>query len=173
MKNTLQFKSTVSVFLTYLIFRTAPFVAAVYYFFTWQLALLTGLILLLIILIHSARTNHNFSISNQSLTVLPSIPLVQKPQSFDFASIQGIEIKYAREKDNHQWLTIYRKEAPNTLRFRCDWLHLQDPPDEDEDDHGHPEHELFELLEDEDFYAGSLQQLRDELRNRGLRVKEV
>jgi hypothetical protein len=172
-ENTLQFQSTVSVFLTYLILRVTPFVAIVYYFFTWQLALLIALVLLVIIIIHSARANHNFTINHQSLNIRPSIFFGQKSHSFDYTSIKTIEIKYAREKDNHQWLAIHFKETSKILRFRCDWLHMQDPPDEDEDDHGHPEHELFELLEDEDFYAGSLQQLSQELRNRGVQIQEI
>lgn len=173
MEDTLQFKSTVSVFLTYLILKAAPLVAVVYYFFNWQLALLSALILLLIILIHSAHTNHNFRINKQSLSISPSIFVGQKSHTFDYTSIQFIQIKYAKEKDQHQWLAIHLKENKELLRFRCDWLHMQDPPDEDEDDHGQPEHELFELLENEDFYEGSLQQLSNELRNRGLRVEEI
>jgi len=172
-ENTLQFKSTVSVFLTYLILKAAPFVAIVYYFFTWQLALLSALIVLLLILIHSAHTNHNFSINNHHLTIYPSIPVGQKTQTFDYKSIQSIEIKYAQEKDDHQWLMIRLKKTKKLLCFRCDWLHMQDPPNEEEDDHEHPEHELFELLEGEDFYNGSLQQLSNELRNRGVQVQEI
>ncbi|MBL4649924.1 MAG: hypothetical protein JKY03_09340 [Aureispira sp.] len=173
MENTLQFKSTVSVFLTYLILKAAPFVAIVYYFFTWQLALLSALVLLGIILIHSAYTNHNFSLNKHSLTISPSIAFGQKTHSFDYQSIQSIEIKYAQEKDDHQWLMIRLKKTKKLLCFRCDWLHMQDPPNEEEDDHEHPEHELFELLEGEDFYNGSLQQLSNELRNRGVQVQEI
>jgi hypothetical protein len=172
-ENTLQFKSTVSVFLTYLILKVAPFVAVIYYFFTWQLALLTALVLLGIILIHSAYTNHNFSLNKHSLVISPSIPFGQKTYNFDYQSIQSIEIKYAQEKDDHQWLTIHLKKTKKLLCFRCDWLHMQDPPEEDEDDHEHPEHELFELLEGEDFYDGSLQHLSNELRNRGVQVQEI
>ena len=173
MENNLQFQSTVSVFLTYLILKAAPLVAVVYYFFTWQLALLSALLLLLVILIHSACTNHDFSLSEHHLIISPSIPLGQKNQQFDYSSIQSIEIKYAKEKDSHQWLNIHLKKTKKHLQFRCDWLHLQDPPDEDEDDHGHPEHELFELLEGEDFYKGSLQQLSTELRKKGLSIQEI
>jgi hypothetical protein len=172
-ENTLQFQSTVSVFLTYLILKAAPFVAVVYYFFTWQLALLSALVLVGIILIHSAYTNHNFSLNKHSLTISPSIAFGQKMHRFDYSSIQSIEIKYAQEKDQHQWLTVHLKETQKLLRFRCDWLHIQDPPEEDEDDHEHPEHELFELLENEDFYNGSFQQLSNELRNRGVQVQEI
>lgn len=173
MQKSLHFQSTVSVSLTYLILRTAPLVAVVYYFFTWQLALLTAFLLLLIILIHSTYTNHNFSINEDTLTISPSITFGQKTHSFDFSSIQFIEIKYAQEKDQRQWLKIHFNKRKTHLQFRCDWLHMQDPPDEDEDDHGHPEHELFELLEGEDFYNGSLEQLSHELRNRGLQVQEI
>lgn len=173
MKNTLQFNSTISVFLTYLIIRGAPLVAVIYYFFTWQWAVVTGLILLIAILIHSAYTNHNFSLSNQKLTISPSISLGQKTHTFDYTSIRFIQIKYAKERENIQWLTIHLNNAPKPIRFRCDWLHVQDPPDEDEEDHGHPEHELFELLEDEDFYEGSLQQLSNELRKKGINVQEI
>jgi len=107
------------------------------------------------------------------LSIFPSIPIGQKSHTFDYTSIQFIEIKYAKEKDSRQWLSIYLKKTKKPLHFRCDWLHMQDPPDEDEDDHGQPEHELFELLEDEDFYEGSLQQLSVELNNRGLQVQEI
>lgn len=173
MKNTLQFNSTISVFLTYLILRVAPLVAVVYYFFTWQWAIIVGLILLIAILIHSAYTNHNFSLDNKRLQISPSIPLGQKVHTFDYTSIKFIQIKYAKERENVQWLAVHLKNASKPIRFRCDWLHVQDPPDEDEDDHGQLEHELFELLEDEDFYDGSLQQLSDELRKRGLNIQEV
>lgn len=173
MENTLHFKSTVSVFLTYLILKAAPLVAVVYYFFTWQLAVLSAFVLIIIILIHSTSTNHNFSINKHSLTISPSISWGQKSHTFEYTSIQYLEIKYAKEKDNKQWLAIQPKKNKALLHFRCDWLHTQDPPDEDEDDHGHPEHELFELLEDEDFYEGSLQQLCAELRHRGVKVQEI
>lgn len=173
MEKSLQFQSTVSVFLTYLILKTAPLVAVVYYFFTWQLALLSAVILLLIILAHSAYTNHNFSLHKDNLRISPSIPVGQQTYHFDYTSIQGIEIKYAKEKDSRQWLTVYLKKNKKLFRFRCDWLHLQDPPDEHEDDHGQLEHELFELLEDEDFYDGSLQHLSHELQNRGIPVREI
>lgn len=173
MENTLQFQSTVSVFLTYLILKTAPLVAVVYYFFTWQLALLSAVILLLIILAHSTYTNHNFNLHKDGLSIAPSIPIGQQTHSFDYTSIQSIEIKYAKEKDSRQWLVVYLKKNKKLFRFRCDWLHLQDPPDEDEDDHGQLEHELFELLEDEDFYKGSLQHLSNELQNKGIQVREI
>ncbi|WP_052597965.1 hypothetical protein [Aureispira sp. CCB-QB1] len=172
-QHTLQFQSTVSVFLTYLILKAAPAVAVVYYFFTWQLAILSAVLLLAIILAHSAYTNHNFQISKHDIQISPSISITQQVQTFDYKSIEYIEIKYSQEKDNKQWLAIQLKNNSKIHRFRCDWLHMQDPPDEDEDDHGHPEHELFELLEDEDFYEGSLQQLSTELRNRGVEVREV
>jgi hypothetical protein len=167
----LHFQSTVSVFLTYLILKAAPLVAVVYYFSTWQWALLSAFILLLIILIHSAYNNHNFSINDDSLTISPSMPFGQKTHCFEFSSIKSIEIKYAQEKDQQQWLRIHFKKTKKLLHFPCNWLHMQDPPDED--DHEHPEHELFELLEDEDFYDGSLQQLSHELRNRGVQVQEI
>jgi hypothetical protein len=153
--------------------KAAPLVAVVYYFFTWQLALLCAVILVLMILIHSAFTNHNFSLDKQCLSISPSIPLGQKKHTFDYTSIQSIQIKYAQEKNQHQSLSIHLKKTKKLLHFRCDWLHTQDPPDEDEDDHGHPEHELFELLEEEDFYEGSLQHLCNELRKRGVKVQEI
>ncbi|CAA6808637.1 MAG: Unknown protein [uncultured Aureispira sp.] len=122
---------------------------------------------------HSAYTNHNFSLNEHRLTISPSIFLGQRTQHFEYTSIQSIEIKYAQEKDQRQWLCIHLKNTKQQQLFRCDWLHMQDPPDEDEDDHGHPEHELFELLEGEDFYKGSLQQLSHELSSRGVQIQEI
>ena len=62
-----------------------------------------------------------------------------------------------------QWLQIQTKDT--VICFRCDWLHRQDPPEDEDDHHEQPEGELFELLEDEDFYKGSIEQLLDLLRN--------
>ncbi|BDS14803.1 hypothetical protein [Aureispira anguillae] len=176
MQKTLHFQSTVSVFLIYLILKAAPLVAVVYYFSDWSIATPVAIVLLLTILIYSALTNHDFSIEHQQLTIVPSIFFWKKAIYVPYATIEQIEIKYAHERDNRQWLTIFSNDKTGQLqakKYRCDWLHMQDPPDEDDDDHGHPEHELFELLENEDFYQGSLEQLAHELTIKGVTIKTV
>lgn len=176
MQKTLHFQSTISVFLLYLILKFAPITAVVYYFGNAYMALITGFILLLIILIYSGLTNHHFSLHATNLDVIPSLFFWKNKQSISYQEIQDIEIKYSTTEDNVQWVLI-RSQSPTgvirTQKYRCDWLHRQDPPELEEEAHDHPEHELFELLEDEDFYDGSLEQLCHELKAKGLPVREV
>jgi len=169
------FKSTVSVYLTYLIFKAAPLVAVVYYFSDWNWAALTAVLLLIIILIYSGLTNHHFELSDRSLITHPILLFWKKRTEFPLDSIKNIQIKYAVEKDSRQWLIVTTNQASKALKFRCDWLHLPDPDEEDDHDHEHgpDSHELFELLEDEDFYQGSLQHLADNLKKAGIAVQEV
>lgn len=171
----LTFKSAVSVYLTYLFFKAAPLVAVVYYFTNWYWAILAAIILLIVILIYSGHTNHHFEVNNHKLLVHPILSFWKKQTEFPFDSITTVQIKYAVEKDNRQWLVITTNKTTTPLKYRCDWLHLPDLEDDDEHDHEHgPEsHELFELLEDEDFYSGSLQHLADSLKKVGIVVQEV
>ena len=177
MQQPLTFQSAISVFLTYLVLKTAPLSALVYYFHSWEAALIVQLFLFIIILIYSGFNNHHFSLEEKQLIVYPALFFWQAKQAIPYTNIVAVEIKYASEKNNQQWLLVYFKKSPIKglpTKFRCNWLHMQDPPEiEDDHDHGHPEHELFELLEDEDFYDGSLEQLADELRKKGLKVKAV
>lgn len=85
-----------------------------------------------------------------------------------YSKIHSIEIKYAVEKDNRQWLHIHFHDEDGYEKFkkyRCDWLQTQDPPD-GEESQDVPDNELFEILKDEDFYDASLNQLADELEGR-------
>lgn len=177
MQKTQHFQSAVSVFLIYLVFKAAPITAVVYYFFDWQWALFSAVLLLSIIFVYSGLTNHHFSLGSEQLTIRPSLFFWKKPLSIPYQDIGSIEIKFSGEKDNRQWLKITSTNAGKTAlkmkQYRCDWLHMQDPPDDEDDDHGHPEHELFELLEEEDFYEGSLEQLSNELQTKGLSVTQL
>lgn len=175
MQQTLKFQSTVSVFLVYLVLKAAPISAVVYYFYNWQASLLTAVLTLVIILIYAGRSNHDFSLSSTELIIQPSIFIWRPTQYIPYVNIQGIEVKYSAGRDNRQWLLVHYEDRQNnriSKKYRCDWLHMQDPPD-DEEHHDEPEHELFELLEDEDFYNGSLEHLSNELRDRGLRIKDM
>ena len=173
MHTTLKFQSITSVFLTYLILKSAPIPAVVYYFFGWQASALSAVFLLLIILLYSGSTNHHFTLARDFISIHPSLFFWKADISIAYANIQSVEIKFAAPKDNRQWLLLHYKDATGRLlsqKYRCDWLHTQEPEGE-EDDHEHPEGELFELLEDEDFYDGSLEQLMAELRNREILVE--
>lgn len=169
------FQSTVSVFLTYLILKAAPITAVVYYFFDWQFALASAFVLLGVILCYSGFSNHHFSLDKAQLNIHPSLFFWQKTIRIPYKTILSIEIKYSSEKDGRQWLNITTNDSTSTQenKYRCDWLHMQDPPDEDEKGHGHPEHELFELLENEDFYEGSLEQLSHLLQQRGIKITSL
>ena len=176
MSTLLTFKSTVSVYLTYLIFKAAPIVAVVYYFTNWYWAIPTSIALLVIILIYSGTNNHHFDLTPNSLVVHPILSFWKKPVKFQLEEIQTLSIKYAAEKDSRQWLEVTQKTTSTTQKFRCDWLHLPDPEEDDDHhdhDHGSSSHELFELLEDEDFYNGSLQHLADSLKTAGITVQEL
>lgn len=166
--STKTFQSTTSVFLTYLIFKAAPIVALVYYFSCWEYAFLSAIVLFVAIITYSDRTNHNFRLEEERFVVLPSLFFWKKEFGIAYKEIKSIRIKYAQEKDSRQWLEIEALGKQN-YRYRCDWLHTQDPPDE-EDDHELPEGELFEILKDEDFYKGSLNELEDMLRTKGVLV---
>lgn len=174
MSATLKFTSTVSVFLTYLILKAAPISAVVYYFSNWQYALLSGIVLLIVILLYSGLTNNHFSLTPTHLIVHPSLFFWKKDLEIPYSEIHSIQIKYAVSKDNRQWLAIRKTAREKPQIYRCDWLHQQDPPEEDEDDHEHgsASHELFQLLEDEDFYDGSLEHLANVLRSQSVLVTE-
>lgn len=165
------FQSSTSVFLTYLIFKASPVVALVYYFFNWPLALLSAVLFLASILIYSGKNNHHFTVDSERLIIHQSLFFWIKDAGISYKEIKSIEIKYANEKDNRQWLLIDALGKKKYI-YRCDWIHTQDPPEDEDDHHQLPEGELFELLENEDFYKGSLNELADVLREKKLDVKE-
>ncbi len=155
----LPFKSAAAVFVSYLFIRAAPLTALIYYFSNAYYAFFSACLLGSLILLYALKYNHHFLISQKQL-VVSSIGLIgQKKWYFDYDKITAVSYKLADDKDNRQWLCIETKT--NRQLFRCDWLHRQDPPETEDDQHQHPEGELFELLENEDFYKGSIEQLLD------------
>ena len=173
-----KFNSSSGVFLIYLILKTAPLVAVVFYFYNWEMSLLTAFVLSAAILLYSGSTNHNFVLSENNLSVKPVLFFWHRERSILYSEIENAEIKFSVGKDNRQWILIHYKDSvkvKTSQKFRCDWLHRQDAEDDEDDDHDHDHsgNELFEMLEDEDFYEGSLEHLRDELKKNNLTVKEI
>lgn len=158
--HTLLFAADVQVLSWYNWARVLPVLALVYVCTNiwWMLgaALLIGLVWTYWIW----KNNHRFILSEYHLHIerpfwghksLDRIPLQQ---------LDRVHIRLAQGWDQRQWLDLYQTDGTH-MRWRCDALHEQDPPDADDHHHAHdmPEHELFALLEEEDFYWGSLQHL--------------
>lgn len=172
-KQTLEFRSNTGIFLWYAIAKWLPLVAVVYYFSTLLVTLITAALLLAFVLLYSGLTNHWFSLEQDTLLIHPVLLFWKPIQRFPLTKIDQIQIKGFHEQDRRQWLSILTQNSQTPVKFRCDWLHLQDPPEEEEHahEHEHPEHELFELLEEEDFYEGSLQHLAQELSKQNISVQ--
>jgi hypothetical protein len=171
-----KFNSSSAVFLTYLIIKTAPLVAVVFYFYNWEMSLVSALILSVIILIYSGSTNHNFTLRENNISVKPVLFFWRRELSILYTEINNAEIKFSVGKDSRQWVLIHYKDSLKikaSQKFRCDWLHRQEAEEDEEEKHDHSGNELFEMLEDEDFYEGSLEHLRDELNKNNLSVKEI
>lgn len=165
----LVFKSEIGLFLVYLLVRTAPLVALVFYFSNWLWAIIVAL-LLMILLVWAARYyNHCFLCHPTTLSIMPSFWQWSSPKTYTYTSIQQATLKIASRQDKRQWLAL-QDQAGNWKRFRCDWLHQQDPPSVEEHDDDRPQHELFELLDEEDFYHGSIQHLGYFLQQRGISI---
>jgi hypothetical protein len=168
----LTFQSEVGLFLVYLLVRTAPLVAVVFYFSNWLWAILAAL-LLIIVLIGAARYhNHRFLCQPSTLSITPSFWYWAKPATYTYTSIQQATLKIASRQDKRQWLAL-QDQTGTWRRFRCDWLHQQDPPSVDEHDDDTPQHELFELLDEEDFYHGSIQHLGYFLQQQGISIQII
>ena len=157
------FRSAASVFVSYLLIRAAPITALVFYFSNWQYTLIAAGLLSTIVLIYALRSNHHFTLHAEALIVTNIAKIGRKSWQFPYCQIENIRYQLSSEADPRQWLQIQTKDT--VICFRCDWLHRQDPPEDEDDHHEQPEGELFELLEDEDFYKGSIEQLLDLLRN--------
>ncbi len=106
------------------------------------------------------RHNHCFVLDEQVLFI--ERPFWGQDPVYRVAldQLASVHIRLGQGLDQRQWLDLYQPDGSHT-RWRCDALHEQDPPDADDHHHAHdlPEHELFALLEEEDFYWGSLQHL--------------
>jgi len=166
------FESEIGLFLVYLLVRTAPLVALVFYFSTWHWAIIAAL-LLMIMLVWAARYhNHRFLCHSTTLSIMPSFWYWGSPNTYVYTSIQQATLKIASRQDKRQWLAL-QDQTGNWKRFRCDWLHQQDPPSVDEHDDDSPQHELFELLDEEDFYHGSIQHLGYFLQQQGISVQVI
>lgn len=166
----LLFKSEIGLFLAYLLVRTAPLVAVVFYF-THLFWTIIAAVLLIILLVWAARHhNYQFLCSKEQLQIEPSFWKFQAPISYPYSSIQQAQIKIASRQDKRQWLAL-KDTTGSWKKFRCDWLHEQDPPSVDEHEDDTPQHELFELLEEEDFYQGSIQHLAYSLQQQGIVVQ--
>jgi hypothetical protein len=162
------FKSAAAVFVSYLFIRAAPLTALIYYFSDAYYAFFSAFLLGSLILLYALRHNHHF-LMHQKQLVVSSIGLIgQKKWYFEYDKITAVYYKLSDDNDSRQWLCIEIKK--NSRLFRCDWLHRQDPPETEDDQHQHPEGELFELLEDEDFYKGSIEQLLDLLRAKNIEL---
>lgn len=169
-----QFKSASSVFISYLLIRAAPITAFVYYFSNWQAAFIVAILLCILIICFAMRNNHNFAIHNKQLIITPILFQWKKDKLIELDKMEKVMIKLSDDKDARQWLHFYDKDQQSdSLRYRCDWLHRQDPPEAEEDNHEHPEGELFDLLEDEDFYQGSAEHLIDLLRAEGINIEFI
>lgn len=165
---TQNFQSETSIFLSYLILKIAPLIALIYYIYNWNYALLALIALIIIIISHSKKNNYHFRLEEKNLVIYQSLSFRKKEISIPYEQIKSIHIKYAKEKDSRQWLKINTIKQNNHC-YRCDWLHTQDPPSEEEH-HELPEGELFDLLAEEDFYKGSLNELGDLLTTKGILV---
>lgn len=162
------FKSAAAVFVSYLLIRAAPLTAFIYYFSDGFYALLSAFLIATLILLYALKCNHHFLIHRKQLIVSRIGLLGHKKWYFDYDKITAISYKLADDKDSRQWLCV--KSSNRKVLFRCDWLHRQDPPEAEDDQHQHPEGELFELLEDEDFYKGSIEQLLDLLQEQNVEL---
>lgn len=168
------FKSASSVFISYLLIRAAPITAFVFYFSNWQDATIAALLLCITIISYAMRNNHNFAIHNNQLIITPILFQWKKDKLIELDKTKKVKVKLSDDKDARQWLEfICKDKIPESTRYRCDWLHRQDPPEAEEDHHEHPEGELFDLLEDEDFYKGSAEHLIDLLHAEGVVVEFI
>lgn len=166
----LVFKSEIGLFLSYLLVRTAPLVALAFYFTSFGGALITTVLLLLILLWAARRHNYRFTGQAEALLIEPSFWATSPPIYYSYQNIQAATIKCSNRQDRRQWLAL-QDQTGHWKRFRCDWLHEQDPPSVDEHDDDTPQHELFELLDEEDFYQGSIQHLAYFLQQKGISVQ--
>lgn len=168
-EETFLFQSEIGLFLVYLFVRTAPLVAVVFYFTSYLVAALAGLLLLVGLLWAAKRNNHRFLLTPNSLQIKSSFWSKGTIQNYPYSTIEQVTIKWANNSNKRQWLGV-QDQTGNWKRFRCDWLHQQDPPSVDEHDDDTPQHELFELLDEEDFYQGSIQQMAYILQQKGISV---
>jgi hypothetical protein len=166
------FQSEVGLFLVYLLVRTLPLVAVVFYFTTWVEAALTALGLVLLLLWTARRHNHRFTVHATHLEIAPSFWPFSKPHTYSYKALTKVAVKIAHRGDRRQWITLHTT-TQQTQRYRCDWLHQQDPPSVDEHDDDGPQHELFDLLDEEDFYEGSIQHLVVLLQKKGVLLQPV
>ena len=152
------FKSPVGVFIFYHCIKALTFSAFVLYFLDFYYFSVSIGFMLMVILINAYRNNVFFIITEKEL-IVKDVFFGSVLNKFLFNDVEKIEIKFSFEKDQRQWLALrYHKDTKIfSKKFRCDWLHHMDASIADHDDS--LEHELFELLKDEDFFDGSIQQL--------------
>lgn len=168
-KEQLVFQSEISLSLAYLFVRVAPLVAFVFYFTTPFWTLLTALGLSFLLLWAARQHNYRFVGQANNLQIAPSFWSSDPPIHYSYSNIQAAAIKISSRQDKRQWLAL-KDQTGQWRRFRCDWLHEQDPPSVDEHEDTTPQHELFELLDEEDFYQGSIQHLAYFLQQKGISV---
>lgn len=156
--NYYNFKSPVGVFIFYHSIKALTFSAFVLYFLDFYYFAVSIGFMLLVILINAYRNNVCFFITEKAL-IVKDVFFGRVLTKVLFKDIKKIEIKFSHEKDQRQWLALsYHKDVKIvSKKFRCDWLHHMDASIADHDDS--LEHELFELLKDEDFFTGSIHQL--------------
>ncbi len=161
------FQSEIGLFLVYLLVRTAPLVAVVFYFTTVTAAVVVAIVLLAVLLWAARRNNHQFILHSTSLAIKTGFGAFGAPISYSYHQIQQAAVKLANRHDKRQWLAL-QDQTGRWKKYRCDWLHQQDPPSVDEHDDNTPQHELFDLLDEEDFYEGSIQQMAFLLQKKGI-----
>ena len=147
--------------------RFLPLLAVVYVVSNLWVALALAPLLLLVWWLWTWRAHHRFILTNNTLEVhRPFGPIRHPLHNISLNELARAEIRIGQGWDQRQWLVLHFANQTQQ-QWRCDALHEQDPPDED-DHHDVPEHELFELLEEEDFYEGSLQHFAALLRQKGV-----
>lgn len=147
--------------------RLLPILALAYLAGGWQLLLMLAVGLPLGWLYWVWSHNHRFVLTDTHLTIYHPFGNPTPLHRVSFDQLASVSIRLGRGWDQRQWLDLYTIHKVHT-RWRCDALHEQDPPEPDDHHHDHPEHELFALLEEEDFYEGSLQHFASLLRQRGI-----
>lgn len=155
--------------------RLLPLIALLHYYVGSWLTLPLSTLLALAWTYWLWANNHRIRLHQGQLSafrpfLLPfrtdTTPVLQ----LSLAQLQRVNIRLGQGLDQRQWLDFYTDEGIHH-RLRCDNLHEQDPPEiDDHEHHDQPEHELFALLNDEDFYEGSLQHLAALFHQQGVSV---